>query len=126
MFSDGNDNVSNHNSLRHTSSLQLTALSTGLPSMALSVVVIWYFGSKKVQTAGFLAIAILFVFLGCLFEPLHKNHPRALFALYCFLLSVLIGPVNMTTFVLPSEMYEKRHRSTLNGISAACGKLGEP
>jgi PHS family inorganic phosphate transporter-like MFS transporter len=33
------------------------------------------------------------------------------------------GP-NTTTFILPSLIFEKKHRTTWNGIAAAAGKLG--
>ena len=33
------------------------------------------------------------------------------------------GP-NSTTFIIPSEVFHTRFRSTLHGVSAACGKLG--
>ena len=33
------------------------------------------------------------------------------------------GP-NVTTFVIPGEIFPTRYRSTANGISAASGKLG--
>ena len=33
------------------------------------------------------------------------------------------GP-NVTTFVIPGEVFPTRYRSTAHGLSAACGKLG--
>jgi PHS family inorganic phosphate transporter-like MFS transporter len=33
------------------------------------------------------------------------------------------GP-NVTTFIIPGEIFPTRYRSTAHGIAAACGKLG--
>lgn len=53
-----------------------------------------------------------------------KGGRAAFFALYCLLnLSLNFGP-NTTTFIVPSEAFPTRYRSTAHGIAAASGKLG--
>ena len=44
--------------------------------------------------------------------------------LYCFAnFFQNFGP-NVTTFVIPGEVFPTRYRATGHGLSAACGKLG--
>ena len=79
--------------------------------------------TKRMQVVGFLFIAVCFALLASLYNAL-ADQPDALFFVYCILLfSLSYGP-NVTTFILPAQTYDKSVRATLNGISAACGKLG--
>jgi MFS transporter, PHS family, inorganic phosphate transporter len=49
---------------------------------------------------------------------------KLLFFLYCLAnFFQNFGP-NVTTFVVPGEVFPTRYRSTGHGLSAACGKLG--
>jgi len=118
------DSVSADSTLRDTSTKQMMALSMGIPAQLMCVLLIRPLGVKKMQVLGFLMIAVFFLLLAVLFEPLHRSSPAALFALYCLLLFQLTGATNVSTFVLPATMYDKDVRSSLNGVSAACGKLG--
>ena len=53
-----------------------------------------------------------------------QGKAKAFFALYCLAnFFANFGP-NVTTFVIPGEIFPTRYRSTAHGISAACGKLG--
>lgn len=47
-----------------------------------------------------------------------------LFTVYCVLQFALNYGPNLTTFVLPSEVFPPEVRSTFNGVSAAMGKVG--
>ena len=52
------------------------------------------------------------------------NNAKAFVFLYCLAdFFQNFGP-NVTTFVIPGEIFPTRYRSTANGISAASGKLG--
>eukprot|EP01039_Chlorochromonas_danica_P004307 gene4307-4728_t len=94
------DNISSHGSIVHLAGEQLIGLSMGIPA------------------------SFFFFLLAILFVPLRDNNTDALFALYILLLfSLSFGP-NLTTYILPAQTYPKKVRATLNGISAACGKLG--
>merc|ERR1712000_235916 len=79
---------------------------------------------KNLQIAGFFLTAIGFVVMAVCFFPLKKHFPDVLFAMYCFLLFALQFGPNVTTYVIPSTVYPKEVRSTMNGLSAASGKLG--
>ena len=80
---------------------------------------------KSLQAYGFVFIAVCFVCLACLIVPLQKaNDSDVLFGIYCLLLfSLSFGP-NLTTYILPAQVYPKKVRTTFNGLSAASGKLG--
>jgi PHS family inorganic phosphate transporter-like MFS transporter len=79
-------------------------------------------GHRKLQLIGFGVMAAAFLTLGA-FEPLTTIVAPflAIFGLSYFF--VQFGP-NMTTFVLPSEVFPVRARTTGHGVAAGIGKLG--
>jgi len=57
-------------------------------------------------------------------NPIEKNKAGAFLALYCLAnFFTNFGP-NVTTFIIPGEIFPTRYRSTAHGFAAACGKLG--
>jgi PHS family inorganic phosphate transporter-like MFS transporter len=117
------DDVVSTSAIRNIIMQQMIAISTGIPALVLSIYSLKYLGTKWLQIAGFIIIALSFIMLAVLIVPL-KNEPNALFAIYCILLFALNFGPNLTTFVLPAETYPKHIRATYNGISSACGKIG--
>mmetsp|Transcript_22435 Transcript_22435/g.45022 ORF Transcript_22435/g.45022 Transcript_22435/m.45022 type:complete len:251 (+) Transcript_22435:114-866(+) len=97
--------------------------SAGIPALVCGIYVQQRFGTRNLQIAGFLAIAAAFFVLGLLFDPL-KDSPGPLFFFYIVLMFMLNWGPNITTFILPAEVYPPKVRSTMNGISAALGKVG--
>jgi MFS family permease len=79
-------------------------------------------GHRKLQLIGFGVMAAAFLTLGA-FAPLTAIVAPflAIFGLSYFF--VQFGP-NMTTFVLPSEVFPVKARTTGHGIAAGIGKLG--
>jgi hypothetical protein len=64
--------------------------------------------------------------LGFLFQEFNQTPLRlkGLMFLYCFAnFFQNFGP-NVTTFIIPGEVFPTRYRATGHGFSAACGKLG--
>lgn len=64
--------------------------------------------------------------LGFAFDILNSttSNAKAFVFLYCLAdFFQNFGP-NVTTFVIPGEIFPTRYRSTANGIAAASGKLG--
>jgi len=56
--------------------------------------------------------------------PDQESKTKAFFALYCLAnFFTNFGP-NVTTFIIPGEIFPTRYRSTAHGIAAASGKLG--
>jgi PHS family inorganic phosphate transporter-like MFS transporter len=76
-----------------------------------------------IQMQGFVAMFILYLIIGLYWTSL-ENIQWLLLVLYAgSFFFANYGP-NSTTFLLPSVTYLKECRSTLNGLSAAAGKLG--
>ena len=95
----------------------------GLPGYYVSVGLMDILGRKKIQLQGFFFMAVVFGALG-IFDAQLEDAPAVMLILYglTFFFSNF-GP-NSTTFILPAETFPPHLRSTLNGLSAACGKLG--
>ena len=72
-------------------------------------------GAKKLQTLGFLIITFCFVVLGAMIVPLKDSAPMLLYSLYCLLLFALSFGPNLTTYILPAQIYPKEVRTTFNG-----------
>jgi PHS family inorganic phosphate transporter-like MFS transporter len=118
------DNVSAMSSIQRVTQQELIGLSMGIPACFLTIFLLYYVSIKDLQIYGFLFIAFCFILLAGLYDYLKEESPVLLYVIYCILLfSLCFGP-NVTTYVLPAKTYPKKIRSTYNGISAACGKLG--
>ena len=78
---------------------------------------------RYVMLQGFAAMAILYFAIGWNWSYL-RHYPTVLVVLYGLSFFFANYGPNTTTFILPSLTYSPECRSTLNGISAACGKLG--
>lgn len=117
-------NVSEKQNIRQVGGQQLIALCLSIPGTLISIYAIPRFGLKKLQILSFLYMAINFAIMACLFYPLQKKDPDALFGVYCLISFSLSIGVGLTTFALPAVTFEKEVRTTFNGISAAMGKVG--
>mmetsp|Transcript_117031 Transcript_117031/g.331208 ORF Transcript_117031/g.331208 Transcript_117031/m.331208 type:complete len:450 (+) Transcript_117031:65-1414(+) len=76
------------------------------------------------QVFGFVAVSLTFLNVALLSrgaDPPKGQVVLIYFGLMFFFLNA--GP-NITTFVLPAELFPTRVRATCHGISAACGKIG--
>jgi PHS family inorganic phosphate transporter-like MFS transporter len=97
-----------------------------IPGYYVSFFLIDVWGRKPIQLMGFTVLTILFIIMGFGFDALtsNTNNAKAFVFLYCLAdFFQNFGP-NVTTFVIPGEIFPTRYRSTANGISAASGKLG--
>lgn len=57
-------------------------------------------------------------------DPNHQSKAQAFVAFYCLAnFFTNFGP-NVTTFIIPGEIFPTRYRSTAHGFTAACGKVG--
>jgi len=93
-----------------------------LPGYALSVWKMDKIGHRRLQFIGFGVMAACFVVLGAVPSLTSSVAPFiAIFGIsYLF---TEFGP-NMTTFVLPSEVFPVNMRTTGHGVAAGVGKLG--
>jgi MFS transporter, PHS family, inorganic phosphate transporter len=70
------------------------------------------------------ALRIAGIYPGTDPTPDDQNKAKAFFVLYCLAsFFANFGP-NVTTFIIPGEIFPTRYRSTAHGITAASGKLG--
>jgi MFS transporter, PHS family, inorganic phosphate transporter len=115
--------ISPHASTMTKIALQLAIFSVAaVPGYALAIARLDRIGHRRLQLAGFAVMALCFLVIGVV--------PGMTTAVVPFLLVYGVsyfftefGP-NMTTFVLPSELYPVTMRTTGHGISAGIGKLG--
>ena len=115
--------ISPHASTMTKIALQLAIFSVAaVPGYVLAIVRLDRFGHRRLQLTGFAVMALCFLVIAAV--------PGMTTAVVPFLLVYGVsyfftefGP-NMTTFVLPSELYPVAMRTTGHGISAGIGKLG--
>jgi MFS family permease len=93
-----------------------------LPGYVLAFSFMDRIGHRKLQLIGFAVMTAAFLVLGVVHSlTAHVAPFLGIFGLsYLF---IEFGP-NSTTFVLPSELFPVRARTTGHGISAGLGKLG--
>ncbi|KAI0067336.1 phosphate permease [Artomyces pyxidatus] len=97
-----------------------------IPGYFASFFLIDVWGRKPIQLLGFTMLSILFLIMGFGFHTLTATDAatKAFIFLYCLSnFFTNFGP-NVTTFVIPGEVFPTRYRSTGHGLSAASGKLG--
>ncbi|CAL9737423.1 inorganic phosphate transporter Pho84p [Monosporozyma servazzii] len=92
-----------------------------LPGYWFSVFTIDVVGRKPIQMMGFVMLTILFCVIGFAYNQIGDNGLLGLYILCQFFCN--FGP-NVTTFIVPGEVFPTRYRSTAHGISAASGKIG--
>jgi PHS family inorganic phosphate transporter-like MFS transporter len=99
----------------------IIVLAGAVPGYWVSVATLDTLGRKPIQLGGFIILTILFVVMGFAYNSLPRNGLMAIYVLAQFFFN--FGP-NMTTFIVPGEVFPTRYRSTSHGISAASGKIG--
>lgn len=116
-----------YENLRNVSIGNLILSAGGLiPGYYASFFLIDSWGRKPIQYMGFGTLTVLFCVLGFGYDKLNSTPEakKAFIFLYCLAnFFQNFGP-NVTTFVIPGEVFPTRYRSTAHGISAASGKLG--
>ncbi|KAI9460365.1 major facilitator superfamily domain-containing protein [Russula earlei] len=107
----------------------VVAVAGLLPGYYASFFLIDFWGRKPIQFLGFGMLTLLLAILAGIYpgpEPDSSllGRTEAFVALYCLAnFFTNFGP-NVTTFVIPGEIFPTRYRSTAHGFAAACGKLG--
>ena len=115
--------ISPHSTTMTTIAIQLAVfVIAAVPGYLLGIAQLDRIGHRKLQLTGFAVMALCFAVIGLV--------PGLTTAVLPFLLvygvsyfGTEFGP-NMTTFVLPSEVFPVTMRATGHGISAGAGKLG--
>ncbi len=101
----------------------------GVPGYFTAVALIDRVGRKLLQIGGFLGMAAIYSYMGYLLAVTGGVITRAIPAflglgIYSLSFFMIDAGPNTTTFVIPSEVFPVRYRTTGHGISAAMGKLG--
>ncbi|KAI1107464.1 phosphate permease [Jackrogersella minutella] len=99
----------------------IIVLAGAVPGYWVSVATLDTLGRKTIQMGGFIILTILFIVMGFAYNHLSSNGLLAIYVIAQFFFN--FGP-NMTTFIVPGEVFPTRYRSTSHGISAASGKIG--
>lgn len=90
----------------------------------LMVKLVKHVSPKVIQFWGFLVLFILFIVTGSAWTTLLDSSRSGLIVLYVLShIAFNLGP-NVTTFIIPAEIFPTRYRCTCHGIAAASGKLG--
>ena len=92
-----------------------------LPGYWASVATIDTVGRKPIQLFGFFILTVLFCVIGFAY---HKLNDKSLLGLYIVCQFFMQFGPNVTTFIVPGEVFPTRYRSSAHGISAASGKIG--
>ena len=101
--------------------LCLNAMS--LPGYFMSIKYISSLGARRVQSNGFFAMFVIYLIIGIGWSAITALPPLLLIFYGSTFFFANFGP-NSTTFILPSVTFSPTCKSTLNGVSAACGKAG--
>lgn len=96
----------------------------GVAFTLLSIPLMRRVGAYVLQLGACLFSFAIALILAACWQPLRQaNMAGAQFFLYCIIYGNF-WVLGVTSYVLPSLVYEKEVRSTLNGISSVCGKIG--
>jgi PHS family inorganic phosphate transporter-like MFS transporter len=110
-------------SVTHRIALQLAIFAVAaVPGYALAIACMDRIGHRRLQLAGFAMMAACFAVIAAVPGLTTTVAPFLLVYGISYFFTEF-GP-NMTTFVLPSELYPAAMRATGHGISAGVGKLG--
>ncbi|KAH8980885.1 phosphate transporter, partial [Lactarius akahatsu] len=105
----------------------VVSLAGLLPGYYATFFLIDVWGRKPIQFMGFSALTVLLAVIGkttAYRNSQGSNKTKEFVALYCLAnFFTNFGP-NVTTFIIPGEIFPTRYRSTAHGIAAASGKLG--
>mmetsp|Transcript_116277 Transcript_116277/g.335875 ORF Transcript_116277/g.335875 Transcript_116277/m.335875 type:complete len:496 (-) Transcript_116277:278-1765(-) len=95
-----------------------------LPGYFVGVAFINKLGRKNVQIQGYINMAVWFGICGFCYDYLRSDCPVFFIVVYglTFFFSNF-GP-NLTTYVIPGEIFPTQAKATLHGFSAASGKFG--
>ncbi|OWY47772.1 hypothetical protein AA0119_g7796 [Alternaria tenuissima] len=114
-----------YQTLSDNSKYTLVMVSTGtVVGGLLMIKIVKYVSPKVIQFWGFLVLFVLFIVTGSAWTNLLDSSRSGLMVLYVIShIAFNLGP-NVTTFIIPAEIFPTRYRCTCHGIAAASGKLG--
>ena len=117
------DVFGNSTTLAANCAQNIGAAAFGLPGVLIAIAFLERTGTKRLQCWGFGAIALAAIAFG-VSEATDSRAKGANFAVFCVLITALNWGPNVSTFVLPAEVFPTAVRSSFFGASAAMGKVG--
>ncbi|KAH0889730.1 hypothetical protein HID58_052159 [Brassica napus] len=103
----------------------LIALCSTVPGYWFTVAFIDVIGRFAIQLMGFFFMTVFMFALAIPYDHwTHKENRIGFVVMYSLTFFFANFGPNVTTFVVPAEIFPARFRSTCHGISAASGKLG--
>jgi len=99
----------------------IIVLAGAIPGYWVTVATVDTIGRKPIQLGGFAILTVIFVAMGFGYDKLSSHGLLGLYVVAQFFFN--FGP-HATTFIVPSECFPTRYRSTSHGFSAASGKFG--
>ncbi|OQR99668.1 inorganic phosphate transporter [Achlya hypogyna] len=112
------------NSTLHTIALQNVLISlVALPGYYVACFFINKMGRKRIMLQGLTFMTIIFLVLGIWWNSIKDQSALFIILFGLTLFFSNFGP-NMSTFVMPTEMYPTAIKSSCHGFSAAMGKAG--
>lgn len=102
----------------------LAVTSFGLLGILAAIPALHRFGGTWLSLWGFVLQAALFGTFGALFAASPTGLTGAKFATFCALSFAQGWGCNLSTYVLPTQLFPAEVRATFHGMSAAAGKLG--
>ncbi|KAI5078812.1 hypothetical protein GOP47_0006483 [Adiantum capillus-veneris] len=102
----------------------LIALCSIIPGYWCTIALIDRIGRKPIQMQGFLMMGVLMLALGIPYSYWRDKNQIGFMVIYAITFFFNNFGPNTTTFIVPTELYPARFRTTCHGMSAAVGKLG--
>ncbi|KAH7314552.1 hypothetical protein KP509_21G008700 [Ceratopteris richardii] len=102
----------------------LIALCSIVPGYWCTIALIDRIGRKPIQLQGFFMMGVFLLALGIPYNHWRDEKPTGFMIIYAVTFFFNNFGPNTTTFIVPSELYPARFRTTCHGLSAAVGKLG--
>lgn len=117
--------VSVYNKMYKTASGNaIVAMMGTVPGYWFTVMFVDILGRIPIQFAGFGMVTTLLIILAAGYTKIVAASKWIFIVLYALTFFFANFGPNSTTFITPVEVFATKYRSTLHGISAACGKSG--
>ncbi|EIE20161.1 MFS general substrate transporter [Coccomyxa subellipsoidea C-169] len=102
----------------------ITACLGTVPGYWFTVAFIDTIGRVRIQYMGFTIMTVILIILAAAITQIKAVSVWLFIVMYALTFFFANFGPNATTFVTPVELFTTKYRSTLHGISAACGKAG--
>ena len=102
----------------------LAVAGFGLLGILAAIPALRRFGGTWLSLWGFVVMGVAFAAFGVLFALSPSGLTGVKFGVFCFMSFSQSWGCNLSTFVLPTQLFPSEVRGTFHGLSAASGKVG--